>query len=130
MKYMMKHVKSIFYTLIILFLCIVDQRRGSAPGQVQFIFVNLAGAAVCLLMFSAYKLKEFFRLPYWIWTIIFAIGAMVVTYMRGDAILYRGQWYTALINVWLIGLLVIKMISKIFIEKYRPNFSKKARALQ
>lgn len=129
MKYIMKHVKSIFYTLIILFLCIVDQRRGSASGQVQFIFVNLAGVAVCLLMFSAYKLKEFLRLPYWIWTIIFAVGAIVVTYIRDEAIIYRGQWYTALINVWLIGLLVIKMVGKIFIEKYRPSFSKKALVL-
>ena len=129
MKYIMKHIKSIFYTLIILFFCIVDQRRGSAPGQVQFVFVNLAGVAVCLLMFSAYKLKEFFRWPYWVWSIIFAVGGIAVTYIRGEAIIYRGQWYTALINVWLIGLLVIKMISKIFIEKYRPNFSKKALVL-
>ena len=129
MKYIMKHAKSIFYTLIILFLCIVDQRRGSAPGQVQFIFVNLAGAAVCLLMFSAYKIKEFFRLPYWIWSIIFAAGAIAVTYIRDEAIIYRGQWYTALINVWLIGLLVIKMVGKIFTEKYRPSFSMKALVL-
>lgn len=129
MKYIMRHVKSIFYTLIILFLCIVDQRRGSAPGQVQFVFVNLAGAAVCLLMFSAYKLKEFLRFPYWIWTIVFAVGSIAVTHIRDEAIIYRGQWYTALINVWLIGLLVIKMISKIFAEKYRPSFSKKALVL-
>lgn len=129
MKYIIKQGKSIFYTLIILFLCIVDQRRGSASGQVQFIFVNLAGAAICLLMFSAYKIKEFWKLPYWIWTILFGIGAIAVTYLRGESIIYRGQWYTALINVWLIGLLFIKMISKIVFEKWRPSFSKKALVL-
>lgn len=129
MKYIKKQGKSIFYTLIILFLCIVDQRRGSAPGQVQFVFVNLIGAAVCLLMFSAYKLKEFFRWPYWLWTFIYGIAAIAGTYAQGDLIIYKGQWYTALINVWLMSLLVIKIVTHIIIKKYRPSFSKKALVL-
>lgn len=121
--------KSIFYTLIVLFLCIVDQRRGSASGQAQFIFVNLAGVAVCLLMFSTYRLKEFCKFPYWVWTIAYGIGAVAVTCLRGEVIRYQGQWYTALLNVWLLGLLLIRMTIRYVFEKWRPNFSIKALVL-
>ena len=126
MKYIKKQGKSIFYTLIILFLCIVDQRRGSAPGQVQFVFVNLAGTAICLLMFSTYKLKEFLRWTYWLWTILYGIGVITITCLQNELISYKGQWYTALINIWLIGILFIRMSSKFLFEGWRPRFSLKA----
>ena len=54
MKQKLIQGKSIFYTLIIIFLCIVDQRRGSAAGHVQFIYINLAGVAICLLRYRPF----------------------------------------------------------------------------
>lgn len=126
MKQKLIQGKSIFYTLIIIFLCIVDQRRGSAAGHVQFIYINLAGIAICLLMFSTYRLKEFCKLPYWLWSAVYWPGAIAVTYLCNDLIVYRGQWYTALLNIWLMGLLLIKLVIRIVCEKYRPSFSMKA----
>lgn len=119
-------LKGILYTLLVVFFCIADQRRGSAPGQVQFIFVNLVGVAICLMMCTAYRWKDFMKLPYFLWTVLFVIGAAFVTYYKADSILYRGQWNTALLNIWFLGLLGIRLIFRFLVEKQRPSFSIKA----
>jgi hypothetical protein len=51
---------AIWYGLCALLLGIIDQRRGSAPGNVQMLFANLVGVAVFLLSLPSFD-KEFFR---------------------------------------------------------------------
>lgn len=120
-----KQLKSLLYTLIVFFFCIADQRRGSAAGEIQFIFVNLVGIGICLLMFFSYRWQDFVKLPYLVWTIVWVIAAAAITSFRGEEIQYQGQWYTALINVWLMGLLAIRLFIRFVTEKQSLPCSKR-----
>lgn len=108
----MKKIKSMTYIAIFCFFCIVDQRRGSAAGRVQFIFINLAMAAVCLLPILQRPFKSYLKWSYYLYT-----GACMVitiffgTLRQGDLIAgkyFVGEWYAGCLMVWLLGVLLQK----------------------
>jgi len=111
--------KNIFYTLLVVFFCIADQQRGSATGSVQFVFVNMTGVGICLLMLSTYQWKDFRKRSYLLWTIFFLIVSVFLTYLKRESILYPGQWYTALLNIWLMGFSGMGLVEKYVVERKR-----------
>ena len=108
--------KRIFYTAIFCFLCICDQRRGSAPGYVQMMFVNLSWAAVLLLQFTAVEIRDLLKVPYAIFTGLSIVATLVCLRFRsGDLFFGRffvGQWYAGCLVAWLIGLFLLYTISE------------------
>ncbi len=109
--------RRIFYTILVIFLCITDQRRGSADGRIQFIFVNLTGVGICLFMMSAYRWKSFLKPIYGLWTLAFLVGAAIITYLRWDVIEYRGRWFTGACNILFLGYVFIKTLKHYYLEK-------------
>lgn len=93
----------VWYALCFLLFGLIDQRRGSADGTVQMIFANLTGAVMAMLLLPSIK-REFWRTKnVRIWSAVcipLLIGGCIV----GKKIWqYPGQWYTAVLNVVLIG---------------------------
>ena len=120
-------LKSIFYAAVFCFLCICDQRRGSAPGHTQLMFVNLTWAAVLLLQFGPYKVRDFLKVPYFFFTGVFLVAIIVLGGFReGDLFFERffvGQWYAGCLCVWLFGLLLIRDFMEESIGKKKEKVS-------
>lgn len=49
-KWLYNNGKVIWYTLLFAFLGLIDQRRGSAVGEVQMLFANSMGAVIALML--------------------------------------------------------------------------------
>ena len=117
--------KSVFYTGIFAFLCICDQRRGSAPGHTQLMFVNLSWAAVLLLHFTAIRFREFLKIPYGLFTGLCIAGTVVSGfYRRGDLFFERyfvGQWYAGCLVAWLIGIFLMHGIGELIHGKAKER---------
>ena len=56
--------KRILYIICFATLCLMDQRKGSGSANIQFFFSNFGGIMIALILFSAYSLKSFIRIPY------------------------------------------------------------------
>lgn len=55
---MKKNVCKWWYALCFVFLGIIDQRRGSAVGEIQMLFSNLVGVVMALLLLPSIKLEK------------------------------------------------------------------------
>ena len=51
--------RRIWYMLCFFALGIIDQRRGSAPGNVQMTAANLTGVAIAAMLVPSLQLKRF-----------------------------------------------------------------------
>ena len=49
-SYFLKNKVRLWYTLCIVFLGLVDQRRGSATGEIQMLFANCTGFAIAAML--------------------------------------------------------------------------------
>lgn len=100
----------IWYAVCFALFGLIDQRRGSADGTTQMIFANLTGAVVAMLLLPSIK-KEFGKTKYaGIWTVVcipLLLGGCIVGKRVWQ---YPGQWYTAVLNVALIGYVVLYVI--------------------
>ncbi|MCR4617013.1 MAG: hypothetical protein K5669_02365 [Lachnospiraceae bacterium] len=112
--------KSIFlrvlYTFCFTALCLIDQLLGSQTGRVQFIATNLTGVVIAVIILSGYKIKNFLKPVYAIWTGLMCIFVPVVL-IYGEAYPYKGKLITALINIVLYGFIVIRVVEKQIIDK-------------
>lgn len=54
-----KNKTKIWYMLCFVCLGIIDQRRGSAIGEIQMVFSNLTGIVIALLTVPSLKLRQF-----------------------------------------------------------------------
>lgn len=114
-------LKTILYSLVFCFLCVADQRVGSAYGSVQFAFVNFAGIALCLMVLVANGKKEIPSVPALGFSIFCLLAGGVAYFLYGKNQVYRVQWITAVINIWLIGLVAIVVINRIWKQKRKPR---------
>lgn len=107
----------IFYCICFFLLCIVNNIVGSQPGRVQFVAINCSGLVVAAIIFSAYKLKDFLKPIYAVWTVIsLGVGAYAIYWGHGNYP-YFGRWVTAVLNVAVYGFIAIRIVSGILREK-------------
>lgn len=100
----------LWYALCFALLGLIDQRRGSAEGTVQMLFTNLTGVAIGLILLPSMK-KDFIHSRFFhIWTILCIPGVIVGCICGRYVWRYPGQWYTAVINVAVIGYLVLYIL--------------------
>lgn len=97
----------LWYAVCFALLGLIDQRRGSAEGIIQMIFVNLTGIVVGMLLIPSMK-REFWHTKFFgIW-LVACIPGVVFGCIIGQKIwMYPGQWSTAVINIAVIGCLVL-----------------------
>ena len=105
-----RYQMEIWYALCFLMLGWIDQRRGSAVGEVQMIFANLTGPVVVLLLFPSLK-KEFFRWRgFFLWLGASAVLGTAACVIGDNYWRYTGQWYTVVLNIALIAGLLLYLV--------------------
>lgn len=98
----------VVYTLCFLFLSIVDWANGSLDGRTQMTATNLTGVVIAVIIFSAYRLNDFKKRVYVLWTCICLTMIPVGIHFAVKVIPYKGQVVTAGINIALYGFILIR----------------------
>lgn len=100
----------LWYAVCFSLLGLIDQRRGSAEGTLQMTFVNLTGVVVGMLLIPSIKrgfaCARLFRL----WSIVCIPGIVLGCAIGRRVWPYSGQWYTAVINVAVLGYLILYIV--------------------
>lgn len=97
----------LWYGFCFALLGLIDQRRGSAEGLLQMVFVNLTGIVVGMLLLPSIQRRFWHSKPCKIWS-AFCVPGMIIGCMAGRLFwpnIY--QWYMAAANVAVIGYLII-----------------------
>lgn len=99
-----------WYAACFLLLGIIDQRRGSANGDIQLMFANLVGTAAFGMLLPSMK-RDFFA------STLFRVCVLIGTFLGiaacflGKALWpYWGQWNTAVLNCAWIAIAVTYFI--------------------
>lgn len=107
------------YMICFFILMVIDWTRGSQVGSTWAWTVNMTGVVMAIIMFSAYDYKVFLKPIYIIYSAI-GVVALPLAYWWWNlhqAAIYRDKLLTAVLNVWLLGILVIKLIEDVAIQK-------------
>ena len=100
----------IWYSFCFLLLGIIDQRRGSAVGEIQMIFANLTGIVLAMMLVPSLKLTNFNKKIYYIWTPICSLMVLFLCISWKRFWTYQGQWNTAVLGVAIWSYLIIYIV--------------------
>ena len=81
----------LWYMICFMFFCLIDQRRGSAVGEIQMIFSNLTGIVVALLLLPSLELTKFREKIYIIWLPICIVLTTIACLLQPYFWEYKGQ---------------------------------------
>lgn len=112
-------------------LMLIDWTRGSQVGSTWAWTVNMTGVVMAVILFSAYHPKDFGKTVYIIYSVVCA-AALVLSYYWWNlhqAAIYRDKLLTAVLNIWLLGIFVIKMFMDVAIYKTRKLYFAKTEIL-
>lgn len=123
MDYIKKYIwnKQFLYTLCFIAFMLIDWTRGSQVGSTWAWTVNITGVVMAVILFSAYHPKELAKPVCMIYSVV-CILALPISYNWWNlhqAAIYRDKLLTAVLNVWLLGIFVIKMLLEVFVYKTR-----------
>ncbi|MCR4588407.1 MAG: hypothetical protein K5682_08375 [Lachnospiraceae bacterium] len=103
------------YMLCFLGLMFIDWSRGSQVGSTWAWTVNLTGIVMAVILFTLVPLKDFVKPVYLIYSLI-CLAAMPAAYYwwwDHQALIYRDKLLTAVLNVWVLGLLAIHFLIRV-----------------
>lgn len=119
--------KRFLYTLCFIALMIIDWTRGSQVGSTWAWTINMTGVVMTVILFSAYSPREFLKPIYIIYSFV-EIIALIMAYhwwIQNQAAIFRDQLLTAILNIWLLGIFVIKLFMDVAIYRVKKlRFSK------
>lgn len=119
--------KQFLYTLCFVAFMVIDWTRGSQVGSTWAWTVNMTGVVMAVILFSAYSPREFMKPVYLVYSAV-CIAALPLSYYWWNlhqAAIYRDKLLTAVLNVWLLGIFVIKLFADVVIYKTRKlHFTK------
>lgn len=122
-RYIADNWKKIWYMFCVLALGIIDQRRGSATGNIQMAAANCTGIVMAALLLPSLRREEFRHRVYPAWTaagIVLGTAAGIWGWYHWD---YKEQWITGVLNVVVWGYLVIYILR----ERKQLNLSVRLR---
>ena len=99
-----------WYAACFLLLGIIDQRRGSANGDIQLMFANLVGTAAFGMMLPSMKKRFFVSIPFCVCVLNCFILGIVACFLGKALWPYWGQWNTAVLNCAWIAIVVTYFI--------------------
>lgn len=103
---------NLWYMLCFTLLGLIDQRRGSAVGEIQMIFSNLTGIVIAMLLLPSLDFQKFKQKVYLWWTPICLILTALGIFLSEKLWLYRGQWITGVLNLTVWSYLLIYIFRK------------------
>lgn len=117
--------KRIIYIVGFVCLVLIDAIMGSETGGVRHGMKNYTGVVLGLVILTAYRLKDFLKLPYLLWTVIFFIGrAEILQWVEvnyWEHMVLRVN--TALWAAGVYGLVVIRMLYLYIAEREKPKMN-------
>lgn len=113
----------LWYMLCFLLLGVIDQRRGSAEGTVQMMFVNCTGFVIAAMLLPSLVWEKFRHKCYLWWTLICVILTPCACIWWRSFWPYRGQWVTGVFNAAVWGYLVIYLVR----ERKQPGLAGRLR---
>lgn len=97
----------LWYMFCFMILGMIDQRRGSAVGEVQMLFSNLTGIVIAMLLMPSLDYNRFKQKVYFLWTPICLILTIVAIVLGQRMWTYKGQWITGVLNLTVWSYLLI-----------------------
>ena len=86
-------------------------------GRIQFVSTNCTGILVAVIILSGYKIKDFLKPVYAIWTgLIFVVVPLAVRFLM-PYYPYKGQFISGMVNVCIYGYIVIRVLIKQICER-------------
>lgn len=119
-------LKRIIYICGFLWLCYLDHIIGSATGYVQHALKNYTGVVIALVILTAYKIKDFIKLPYLLWLIIFLFGKHAVMTWADGRVYELGKLEAALWNAGIYGIVFLRLFYAWKVEGKKPCMRKPA----
>jgi len=113
-------VKRVLIIIGFIFLCQLDQVINSATGQVQHALRNYTGVAIAVFALCAYHPKDFLKIPYALWAVLFFTGRHFVLQWAQSNVGNLGQFESTVWNVGIYGILFIRMFYRFVIERKKP----------
>ncbi len=111
--------KRTLYMLCFIAFMVIDWTRGSQVGSTWAWTVNMTGVVMAVILFSAYQLKDFLKPVYLIYSAA-GIAALPLSYYWWtihQEMIYRDKLLSAVLNVWLLGIFVLKMFFDVFVYR-------------
>lgn len=99
-----------WYMLCFLMLGLIDQRRGSAVGEVQILFSNITGIVMVMLLLPSLDCKKFKEKVYLWWTPVCLILTVAAIFFGRGVWTYRGQRITGVLNLTVWSYLLIYIV--------------------
>ena len=114
-------LKRMIYILCFTGLCLIDQTIGSATGWIQFGIKNYTSFIIAIIVISAFKIRDFIKIPYFIWLILFFLGR---NYVLTWGISNSGNFLKLQTAMWCLGIYGVVFLRLFYfyvIEKKRPH---------
>lgn len=108
-QWLIRNGKQIWYTVCFLLLGLIDQRRGSAVGEVQMLFNNCTGIVIAALLVPSIDWSRFRAKIYLYWTPICLLLTLLLCAIGKEYWSYQYQWISGVLNltVWSYFLIYI-----------------------
>lgn len=111
--------KKVLYTICFILFNIIDFVRHTQQEIWWGPIVNFTGILMLIISLSSYKLEEIMCRFFYIWSCVSGVLLALCTVWSGEHIMGIYKWtvFTAIINIWLIGILAHRVVKKVFVEK-------------
>ena len=119
--------KRTLYTICFFLLMVIDWTRGSQVGSTWAWTVNMTGVVMAVILFSAYDFKTFIKPVYLVYSAVCIVALPLAFWWWNlhQAAIYRDKLLTAVVNVWLLGVLLLRLFLDVFVHKTKKlHFSK------
>lgn len=117
-------IKRIIYIVGFIWLCYLDHIIGTAGGNIQYALKNYTGVVIGIIILTAYKIRDFAKLPYLIWGIVFLVGRWITLNHMSESTGNLGQLEATLWNIGLYGIIIIRMCYAWLVERKKPHIQK------
>lgn len=120
-SYYIVRVKRIVYVAIFAYLCYLDHIIGSAEGYMQTGLKIYTGIFLAIIILMNYKLKDYLKLPYAVWSVAFFIGRQLMLKQYYNNCLNNVALVSVLWGIGVYGVLLIRLFYLYVIEKKNPK---------
>lgn len=113
--------RRLVYIACFAWLIYLDHIIGSAGGDLQQGLKFYTGVVLSIIILTAYRIKDFIKIPYAVWVILFFVLRPVFTEWVAATDTFAARVDAKVWNIGFWGLIVIRMIYQYVAEKKKPN---------
>ncbi len=113
--------RRLVYIACFAWLIYLDNIIGSAGGDLQQGLKFYTGVVFAIIILTAYRLKDFIKIPYAIWVILFFVLRPVFTDWIAATDSFSPRVDAKVWNIGFLGIILIRMVYQYVIEKKKPH---------